>query len=101
MRICDAHCHPYEVDDEAWGIPPFTVDKLFEIMDGPHYFDGEEVSVDVAIVQPMPGTTCWKKGMATGREAIDEYMAYNRKIIAENPDRLVGNFIYNPRFGVE
>jgi predicted TIM-barrel fold metal-dependent hydrolase len=101
MRIVDAHCHPYNVDDEAWGIPPFKVDRLLDMLDGPYHLDGEEVSIDQAIVQPMPGTTCWQKGMATGQEAIDNYMAYNREIIAEYPDRLIGNFIYNPRFGVE
>jgi hypothetical protein len=39
--------------------------------------------------------------MRTGREGIRDYMAYCAKLAQQYPDRFIGNFTFNPRFGVE
>jgi predicted TIM-barrel fold metal-dependent hydrolase len=101
--IIDIHCHPTNYVDAAWrhGGTPYTGERLIELMDGPYMVCGRERRVDYAVIQPPPGNTVWREGMATGREGIREYMAYCRELVHKYPDRLIGCFTYNPRFGVE
>ena len=101
--IIDIHTHPTNTVDAAWrhGGTPYTGERLIELMDGPYMVCGKERRVDYSVVQPPPGNTVWRDGMPTGREGIRHYMAYCRELVHKYPDRLIGCFTYNPRFGVE
>src|SRR5699024_1663772 len=41
------------------------------------------------------------EGSRTGRDGIRDYQAYITELVQRYPDRFVGNFLYNPRFGPE
>jgi len=101
--IIDIHMHPTNYVDKAWrhGGEPFTAERLIKMMDGPFTICGKKRRIDYGIVQPPPGNTVWSNGMAGGAEGIRNYMAYIREIVKKYPDRLIGCFTYNPRFGVE
>jgi predicted TIM-barrel fold metal-dependent hydrolase len=101
--IVDIHAHPTNIVDKAWrhSGKPFTAERLLKLMDGPFTINGKKRRVDFSIVQPPPGNTVWINGMAGGRDGIRNYMAYIREIVEKHPDRLIGCFTYNPRFGVE
>lgn len=101
--IIDVHFHPTDHIDEAWrhGGEPFTGERLIKMMDGPYWIKGKPRRIDWGVIQPPPGNTVWSKGLSTGREGIREYMAYCTELVERYPDRLIGNFTYNPRFGVE
>ena len=70
-------------------------------MDGPFTISGKQRRIDYSIVQPAPGNTILTYGMSGGKKGIRNYMAYMREIVKKYPDRLIGCFTYNPRFGVE
>ena len=36
-----------------------------------------------------------------GKAAIRQYMGYTEKMVTEHPDRFLGCFVYNPRYGVQ
>jgi predicted TIM-barrel fold metal-dependent hydrolase len=36
-----------------------------------------------------------------GKAAIRQYMAYTEKMVTEHPDRFLGCFVYNPRYGTQ
>lgn len=100
----DVHCHPTNCPDQAWahgGSDPFTAEKLIKLLDGPFTVCGKERKIEYAVVQPPPGNTVWINGQPGGKEGIRNYMAYIREIVKKYPDRLIGCFNYNPRFGVE
>ncbi len=101
--IIDTHMHPTNYVDKAWrhGGEPFTAERLIKMMDGPFPICGKERRIDYGFVQPPPGNTVWSNGMAGGAEGVRNYMAYIREIVKKYPDRLIGCFTYNPRFGVE
>lgn len=101
--IIDVHFHPTDHIDAAWrhGGEPFTGERLIKLMDGPYIINGKERRIDYGVIQPPPGNTVWRDGMRGGREGIRDYMAYCTELIQRYPDRLIGNFTYNPRFGVE
>lgn len=101
--IIDIHTHPTNIIDKAWkhGGTPFTAERLLKLMDGPFTISGKTRRVDVSIVQPPPGNTVWINGLGEGAAGIRKYMAYIREIVDKYPDRLIGCFTYNPRFGVE
>lgn len=101
--IIDIHCHPTDYIDAAWrhGGEPFTAERLIHMMDGPYVINGKERRIDYAAIQPPPGNTVWAQGMKGGAQGIRDYMAYCRESVEKFPDRLIGCFTYNPRFGVE
>lgn len=101
--IIDVHMHPTDHIDAAWrhGGRPFTGERMLKMMDGPYMVNGKPRRIDKAVIQPPPGNTVWTDGMRTGRQGIRDYMAYCTKLVQEYPDRFIGNFTFNPRFGVE
>jgi uncharacterized protein len=101
--IIDSHTHPTNLVDQAWKQSgrPFNAERLIELMDGPFVLRGKNRRIDLAIVQPPPGNTVWISGMQGGRKGIRDYMAYTRKIVSKYPDRLIGCFTFNPRFGID
>lgn len=101
--IIDVHMHPTDHVDAAWrhGGNPFTGERMLKMMDGPYTVNGKPRRVDIGVIQPPPGNTVWSDGMRGGREGVRDYMAYCARLAQQYPDRFIGNFTYNPRFGVE
>lgn len=101
--IIDVHFHPTNHVDPAWrhGGTPFTGERLIKMMDGPYWVNGKPRRIDWGVIQPPPGGTNWNNGMPGGREGVRQYMSYCTELVHRYPDRLIGNFTYNPRFGVE
>ena len=101
--IIDVHMHPTDHVDAAWrhGGNPFTGERMLKMMDGPYMVNGKPRRVDIGVIQPPPGNTVWSDGMRGGREGVRDYMAYCAKLAQQYPDRFIGNFTFNPRFGVE
>jgi predicted TIM-barrel fold metal-dependent hydrolase len=101
--IIDVHMHPTNWVDPAWrhGGTPFTGERMLKMMDGPYLVNGKERRIDWSVIQPPPGATVMQKGMRSGREGVRDYMAYCTELVQRYPDRFIGNFTYNPRFGVE
>ena len=99
--IIDTHFHPTNVVDEAWRHTgePFTGERMLEMMDGPYYVNGKPRRIDYGLIQPPPGNTVWRDGERTGREGLRDYMAYVAGLTQQYPDRFIGDFTYNPRFG--
>lgn len=99
--IIDVHMHPTDHVDPAWrhGGTPFNGERMLKMMDGPYLVNGKERRIDWAVIQPPPGATVWQNGMAGGREGVRNYMAYCTHLVQTYPDRFIGNFTYNPRFG--
>jgi len=101
--IIDTHLHPTNVVDRAWrhGGTPFNGDRMLKLMDGPYLVNGKPRRIDMGCIQPPPGNTVWQDGQLSGREGIRAYMAYCAQLVQEHPDRFIGNFTLNPRFGPE
>ena len=101
--IIDTHLHPTNVVDEAWRHTgePFTGERMLEMMDGPYWINGKPRRIDMGFIQPPPGNTAWRDGGRSGREGIRDYMAYVAELTQTYPDRFIGDFNYNPRFGPE
>jgi len=103
--IIDSACHPTKVVDLAWWHDgePFTGERLLKMMDGPYSVNGKPRRVDKAFIQPAEGNTLytWTDGTRTGREAIRAYMDYTVELVQKHPDRFLGCFVYNPRYGTE
>lgn len=101
--IIDTSCYPTDLVDLAWRHDgePFTGERLLKTMDGPFTVCGKPRRVDKAFIQPPQGNTIYTDGMGdlTGRDAIRQYMAYTVKMVQEHPDRFLGCFVYNPRYG--
>lgn len=103
--IIDASCYPTLVPDLAWRHDgdPFTGERLLKMMDGPYWVNGKPRRVDMAFIQPPQGNTIytWTDPDLHGREAIRNYMAYTVEMTQKYPERFVGCFVYNPRYGTE
>ncbi len=103
--IIDMSCYPTKVVDMAWRHDgePFTGERLIKMMDGPYWVNGKPRRVDKAFIQPPQGNTIytWTDKDLHGREAIRDYMAYTVELTQQYPDRLIGCFVYNPRYGTE
>jgi uncharacterized protein len=101
--IIDVHMHPTDHVDAAWrhGGRPFTGERMLQMMDGPYIVNGKPRCVDVGLIQPPPGNTVWANGMRGGREGVRDYMAYCTSLVQKYPDRFMGCFTFNPRFGVD
>jgi len=101
--IIDTHLHPTNVVDQAWrhAGEPFTGERTVELMDGPYWINGKPRQIDVGCINLPPGNTLWQHGMRDGADGIRDYMSYIVELVQRWPDRFVGNFTYNPRFGPE
>jgi predicted TIM-barrel fold metal-dependent hydrolase len=103
--IIDSACHPTKVVDLAWWHDgePFTGERLIKMMDGPYTVNGKARRVDKAFIQPAEGNTLytWTDGTRTGRDAIRAYMDYTVELVQKYPERFLGCFVYNPRYGTE
>jgi predicted TIM-barrel fold metal-dependent hydrolase len=101
--IIDTHLHPTNVVDQAWrhAGEPFTGERTLQMMDGPFWINGKPRRIDYGCINLPPGNTLWRDGMRGGREGIRDYMSYIVELVQRHPDRFVGNFTYNPRFGPE
>jgi len=101
--IIDTHLHPTNVVDEAWRHTgtPFTGERMIEMMDGPYWINGKPRRIDMGFIQNPPGNTVWRDGRDGGRDGIREYMTYISELTQKYPDRFIGNFTYNPRYGPE
>ena len=99
--IIDTHLHPTNVVDEAWRHTgePFNGERMLKMMDGPYWINGKPRRIDMGFIQPPPGNTAWRDGGRPGRDGIRDYMAYVAELTQRYPDRFIGNFNYNPRFG--
>jgi uncharacterized protein len=102
--IIDASCYPTNVVDTAWRHDgdPFTGERLIKMMNGPYWVNGKPRRIDKAFIQPPQGNTVytWTDDQ-TGRAGIQHYMAYTVEMTKKYPDRFIGCFVYNPRYGVE
>lgn len=94
-KIIDTHVHIYEETDQAWISPPLPAKRLIEYMDEPYLVAGEQRRIDRALVMPTPGATIMPH--TSFREQHELVIQACRRY----PDRLVGNFFFNPHFGVE
>ncbi|MFD2183832.1 amidohydrolase family protein [Rhodoplanes azumiensis] len=103
--IIDISCYPTNLVDLAWRHDgePFTGERLLKMMDGPYWVNGKPRRVDKAFIQPPQGNTLYTDGVLekAGRDGIDEYMAYTLELVRKYPDRFIGCFVYNPRYGVK
>ncbi len=101
--IIDTHLHPTNLVDEAWRHTgePFTGERMLKLMDGPYMINGKPRRIDMGFIQPPPGNTGYRDGNRKGREGIRDYMAYCAELCQKYPDRFIGNFNYNPRWGPE
>ncbi len=103
--IIDLSCYPTQTVDTAWRHDgdPFTGERLLKMMDGPYYVNGKPRRIDKAFIQPPQGNTIynWTNEHLTGRDGIRAYMAYTVELVQRHPDRFIGCFVYNPRYGVE
>jgi predicted TIM-barrel fold metal-dependent hydrolase len=101
--IIDTHLHPTNLVDEAWRHTgtPFTGERMLKLMDGPYMINGKPRRIDFGFIQPPPGNTGYRDGNRMGREGIRDYMAYIAELCRKYPDRFIGNFAFNPRWGPE
>ncbi len=101
--IIDISCYPTKLVDLAWRHDgdPFTGERLLKMMDGPYYVNGKPRRIDKAFIQPPQGNTIYTDGHGdlTGKEAIRDYMSYTVELVQKYPDRFLGCFVYNPRYG--
>ena len=101
--IIDTHLHPTNKVDEAWRHTgePFTGERLLEMMDGPFIINGKPRRIDMGFIQPPPGNTCGATVTARGGRASGTTWRTSRTSSRRIPDRFIGDFTYNPRFGPE
>jgi hypothetical protein len=92
--ILDGHVHIGD-QDPVWGKARFDGDDLIALMDEPIRVLGEEVRVDRAVAMPRIGATTLTDTTFTEQHqvVIDA--------VAKYPDRLTGNFVLNPRLGLD
>lgn len=102
--IIDLSCYPTKLVDLAWRHDgaPFTGERLLKMMDGPFWVNGKPRHIDMAFIQPPQGNTIYTDGVADlpGKDGIRAYMAYTVELLKKHPDRFLGCFVYNPRYGV-
>ena len=103
IMIIDTHLHPTNLVDEAWRHTgtPFNGERMLKMMDGPYMINGKPRRIDMGFIQPPPGNTGYRDGNRMGRDGIRDYMAYITELTQKYPDRFIGNFTYNPRWGPE
>jgi hypothetical protein len=103
--IIDLSCYPTKVIDTAWQHDgdPFTGERLLKMMDGPYYVNGKPRRIDKAFISPPEGNTLhhFTNDHLDHREGIRAYMEYTVELVKKYPDRFIGCFVYNPRYGVQ
>jgi uncharacterized protein len=103
--IIDLSCYPTKVVDSAWRHDgePFTGERLLKMMDGPYYVNGKPRRIDKAFIQPPQGNTLhnFDNDHLDHRDGIRAYMAYTVELVKKYPERFIGAFVYNPRYGVQ
>lgn len=103
--IIDLSCYPTKEIDSAWRHDgdPFTGERLLKMMDGPYYVNGKPRRIDKAFISPPEGNTLhnFTNDHLDHREGIRAYMAYTVEMVKKYPDRFIGCFVYNPRYGVQ
>ncbi|RVJ78107.1 amidohydrolase family protein [Sinorhizobium medicae] len=103
--IIDISCYPTKLVDLAWRHDgePFTGERLLKMMDGPYYVNGKPRRIDKAFIQPPQGNTIYTDGYGdlAGKAAIRDYMSYTVELVQKYPDRFIGCFVYNPRYGTQ
>lgn len=103
--IIDISCYPTKLVDLAWRHDgdPFTGERLLKMMDGPFWVNGKPRRIDKAFIQPPQGNTIYTHGHGDleGKEAIRDYMAYTVELVQKYPERFLGCFVYNPRYGTQ
>lgn len=92
--IMDGHVHIGE-KDPVWGKAAFNGDDLIALMDEPIRVLGVDRRVDRAAVMPRIGAT------TLFDQSFEEQHDVVTRAIEKYPDRLVGNFVLNPRLGLE
>jgi len=101
--IINSHLYPSYFVDSDWksGGDPVSAERLIEILDGPYPVLGKSRRIDYGIVQAPPGDTIAPDDYIGGVDGIRKYMAPVVDVVSQAPDRLIGCFTYNPRYGVE
>ena len=103
--IIDISCFPTQKVDSAWRHDgePFTGERLLKMMDGPYMVNGKPRRIDKAFIAPPEGNTLhnFDNDHLDHREGIRAYMAYTVELVKKYPDRFIGCFVYNPRYGVQ
>ncbi|MGH8916607.1 MAG: amidohydrolase family protein, partial [Acidimicrobiia bacterium] len=92
--IVDGHVHIGD-RDPVWGKARFDGDDLISLMDEPIRVLGEEVRVDRAVAMPRIGATT-----VAGVSFADQHKVVV-DAVAKYPERLSGNFVLNPRLGLD
>jgi len=102
--IIDIACYPTDKVDSAWRPdgPPFTGERLLKMLDGPYSVNGKPRRIDKAFIVPPEGNTLhnFDNDHLDHREGIRACMAYTVEMVKEYPDRFIGSFVFNPRYGV-
>jgi len=103
--IIDIACYPTDKVDSAWRPdgPPFTGERLLKMLDGPYSVNGKPRRIDKAFIAPPEGNTLhnFDNDHLDHREGIRAYMAYTVEMVKKYPDRFIGSFVFNPRYGVQ
>jgi len=103
--IIDLSCYPTDKVDSAWRPdgPPFTGERLLKMLDGPYSVNGKPRRIDKAFIAPPEGNTLhnFDNDHLDHREGIRAYMAYTVEMVKKYPDRFIGSFVFNPRYGVQ
>ena len=103
--IIDIACYPTDKVDSAWRHdgPPFTGERLLKMMDGPYSVNGKPRRIDKAFIAPPEGNTLhnFDNDHLDHREGIRAYMAYTVELVKKYPERFIGAFVYNPRYGIQ
>jgi predicted TIM-barrel fold metal-dependent hydrolase len=94
QMIVDGHVHIGGLDP-VWGKAPFDGDDLISLMDEPIMVLGQQTRIDRAVAMPRIGVTT-----LTDRSFVEQHDVVI-EAVKKYPDRLIGNFVLNPRLGVE
>lgn len=92
--ILDGHVHIGQ-KDPVWGKAAFDGDDLIALMDEPITVLGQPSRVDRAAAMPRLGVTTLPD------LSFEEQHRVVIDAVAKYPDRLVGNFVLNPRLGLD
>ncbi|MEJ7721069.1 MAG: amidohydrolase family protein [Ilumatobacteraceae bacterium] len=100
--IIDTHLHPTNKVDEAWRHSGRAVHRRADARhDGRPVHHQRQAAPDRHGIHPASTGQHRHSATATGsgREGIRDYMSYVAGLTQQYPDRFIGNFTYNPRFG--
>ena len=92
--IIDGHVHIGE-KDPVWGKAAFGGDDIVALMDEPITVLGAPSRVDRSVAMPRIGVT------ALVDRSFEEQHEVVIAAVEKYPDRLIGNFVLNPRMGVD